>query len=72
MPKDEDFAVAAKTVFDCAVGRFRDPAKSDLLVLTLRTGDGDVSYVIDRRVAERVSDGLAQIAKKLSAPRTEN
>jgi hypothetical protein len=68
----EDYTVTAKTVFDCSVGRFRDPDKSDLLVLTLRTGDGDIPFAIDRRVAERISDGLAQIAKKLTAPRTEN
>ena len=72
MPKNEDFAVTAKTVFDCAVGRFRDPDKSDLLVLTLRTGDGDIPFAMDRRVAERISEVLSQIAKKLTAPRTEN
>jgi hypothetical protein len=69
---DEDYIATAKTVLNRAVGRFRDPAKSHLLILTLRTVDGDQLFALDRRMAKHVSKGLAETAKKLSAPRHEN
>jgi hypothetical protein len=69
---DADKMLTAKTVLNRAVGRFRDPDKSDLLVLTLRTADGDHSFAMDRRMAEQVISGLSDIAKKLTAPRHEN
>ncbi|TMI99832.1 MAG: hypothetical protein E6G97_21380 [Alphaproteobacteria bacterium] len=69
---DEDYVGTANTVVNRAVGRFRDPAKSDLLVLTLRCADGDHIFALDRRMAMLVSDGLAETAKKLTAPRHEN
>jgi hypothetical protein len=67
-----DHKGTAKVVLDCAVGRFRDPEKADHLVLTLRTIDGDALFAIDRRMAERISEGLAKSAMKLKAPRHEN
>ena len=69
---EEDKVVTTKTVFDIAISRFRDPNKSDLLTLTLRTGDGDLMFAMDRRVANRLSEGLTQVAKKLTAPRKEH
>jgi hypothetical protein len=53
-------------------GRFHDPNKSDLLVVTLRVDDGDVPFVLDRRIAEHLIRGLTESAKKLTAPRPEN
>ena len=70
---DENSDVTALTVVNRAVKLFRDPEKSDLLILTLRTlDDGDFHFALDRRMAEHVSAALVQVAKKLSAPRHEN
>lgn len=68
----EDQTVTAKTVYNYAIGRFRDQDKADLLILTLRVQEGDMRFVLDRRMSDRLSGDLAKIAKKLSAPRHEN
>jgi len=68
---NEDFTVMAKTVSNCAVARFRDPNQSGLLILMLRTGEGDISFAMDKRMALRICEGLAQTAQQLTEPRTE-
>jgi hypothetical protein len=68
----EDYEVTAKTVLNCAVGRFRDADKSDLLILTLRVAGEDLPFAMDRRIAEYMAQGLAETAKKLTAPRNEH
>lgn len=72
MQEEKDHPVNARIVFDVSLSRFRDPDKSDLLLLMLRTGDGDWPFVMDRRLAERLSGGLTQTTEQLSAPRDEN
>jgi hypothetical protein len=69
---DKNETVTAKTVFDFSIGRFVDPDKSDLLILTLRIDGADLPFAMDRRMSERLSADLAKIAKKLSAPKHEN
>jgi hypothetical protein len=72
MNMNEDYEVTAKTVSDISVSRFRDPNKSDLIVLTFRTADGDFPFAMDRRVVNRLISGLGQVSKKLTTPRNEN
>lgn len=67
MPEDE---FDAATVYDIALGTMkRDPS---LLVMHLKVHESIVSFVLDRRVAERLRAGLAKVVPKLAAPSHEN
>ena len=60
----------AKTLLNYKIGRTQ--SQSDILVLTMAVHDAEIPFALDRRIAEHMSDALAKIAKKLSAPRHEN
>jgi hypothetical protein len=45
----------------------------DILILNLRLAAFDIPpLALDRRTSERLSKGLAEVAKKLAPPRHEN
>jgi hypothetical protein len=76
MDRDKQ-VLTAKTVLDFAIAKMNsdksnDPDRCDILVLRLKVDTEIADFALDRRTAERLSAGLSQIAKKLSAPRHEN
>ena len=46
--------------------------RTDILVLTLQYGGRELPLALDRRIADALSKGLADIAAKLTAPRHEH
>jgi hypothetical protein len=69
--------MTAKTVFDFAITTAAtdgspEPSHRDLLILRLAIADKIQNFAFDRRMAERLSEALPSIIKKLAVPRHEN
>lgn len=67
---DRIFEGTAAVLTNYAIGRPTD--RTDLMIVTLRSGESDLLVALDRRIAERLSADLAKVAKKLTPPRHEN